>query len=227
LPSGNEAQSDGNPSHETRQTEAGDNKSPTTPARQPVVEERPGHQEQKRYFSKVENWVGILTLIFVAAYTVITFIQFGSNHRFNKKQVRAINVQLSEMRSTSTQADLTITTLKQQADTMQGQLRVMEADRRAWISLDTEVAAAASGPLIFDPQGAHLGLNFTFTNLGRSVARSVRLHLAMVPWRVGTPDSTHVITERDRVCTGPAAIGFGYGFILFPSNITRSSRTRS
>src|SRR5207248_730226 len=66
-----------------------------------MIEGNPADTKKERYFSKFGNWVSLLTLLFVAAYTVITFIQWRSNHIFNKKQLRFIDSQLSEMHRAS------------------------------------------------------------------------------------------------------------------------------
>jgi hypothetical protein len=82
-----------------------------------AVEADPTAHQEERYFAKFGNWVSLLTLLFVAAYTVVTFVQWRSNHIFNKKQLRSINSQLAEMRSSSAQTDQTIGILRDQAET--------------------------------------------------------------------------------------------------------------
>jgi hypothetical protein len=58
-----------------------------------------------------------------------------------------------------------------QQRSMQGQLNIMKADWRPWLSMDTKVTT----PLHFDNSGAHVGLDETVENHGKSVAKFVQM----------------------------------------------------
>jgi hypothetical protein len=101
MESGKETHNNNETEHEIEQRLRSNNKSPTVARRQSMIEGNPAAHKKERYFSKFSNWVSLLTLLFVAAYTVITFVQWRSNHIFDKKQLRSIDAQLSEMRVAS------------------------------------------------------------------------------------------------------------------------------
>jgi hypothetical protein len=85
--------------------------------------------KQQTAHSKKAYRVNFWTAIGVGAYTVFTavivvfsVVQYGETHRFNKKQLRFLNDQLTEMRSSSRQTDQTIQILRDQAKTAYEQL---------------------------------------------------------------------------------------------------------
>jgi hypothetical protein len=80
MASGEQIQNNREPTHETEQGGAGDQKTEAVPLRQSMVETNRAAPQNERYFNKFGNWVSFLTLLFVAAYTVITFAQWRSNH---------------------------------------------------------------------------------------------------------------------------------------------------
>jgi hypothetical protein len=96
--------------------------------------------------------VNLGTFIGVSAYTVITLVimiitvvQFGSTQRFNKKQIRAMNGQLT---------------------VMSGQLNEMEITRRPWITADFRIA----GPLEMKDGALTAMLGIVLRNTGQTPA---------------------------------------------------------
>jgi hypothetical protein len=67
--------------HENEQRSEGQNETRSAARRETVVEQEPRNNPKGGYFSKAENWVALLTLIFVGAYTVITFEAFVVSNR--------------------------------------------------------------------------------------------------------------------------------------------------
>jgi hypothetical protein len=159
MESGEEAQNNREPRHKTEQSGAGDQEPQAIPPRQPMVEANSATSQKECYFNKFANWVSLLTLLFVAAYTVITFVQWRSNHIFNKKQLRAINAQLSEMRGAAVQTDQTIATL-------QGQLGLMDIAQRPWLTL----SRATPTNVIVTDSFVIIGLDLRARNIGHSPA---------------------------------------------------------
>jgi hypothetical protein len=170
MESGKETQNNSERGHETEQRNTSDEKAPNVGPRQSAVEGNSADAKKDGYFSKFGNWVNLLTLLFVAAYTVITFVQWRSNHIFNKKQLRSINAQLSEMRSSSAQTDQTIAIFRDQAATMRNQLEEMRVENRPRIDVD-----AAIGNVTWDGDGLHFPIQYTIKIFGRASALHVTL----------------------------------------------------
>jgi hypothetical protein len=182
MTSGDEAQNNREAGHEANQPNAGNQKSTDGPSRQPSIEAKPTNKKKKGYFGKVGNWVTLLTLLFVAAYTIITFVQWRGNHIFNKKQLRIINAQLGEMRSSSNQTDQTIGILRDQvaalkksaegsekaADATKRSVEIAEATQRAWIApVKFEFAKPVDAE---DP----LRVRVFYQNIGREPAKAAK-----------------------------------------------------
>jgi hypothetical protein len=82
--------------HEGQQAGEGQGKSSTVPPGQAAVEQPRRANPKRGYFSKPHNWINLLTLLFVGAYTVITFfILYNSQEQIKisrdveKRQLRA------------------------------------------------------------------------------------------------------------------------------------------
>ena len=129
-----------------------------------AVEADPTAHQEERYFAKFGNWVSLLTLLFVAAYTVVTFVQWRSNHIFNKKQLRSINSQLAEMRSSSAQTDQTIGILRDQAETAKHTLDAMINSERGRLLIGDTVLKKSNET---DPKPQ---IDYRWINMGRGPA---------------------------------------------------------
>jgi len=100
------------------------------------------HQEDAEN-SKRNYCLTVISTIVLGIYTAVTIglfaftvFQWGSIHRFNKRQLRMMNEQLAEMRGSSRQTDQTISVLRDQASAMKVQLDEMRATRRPWLTAD-------------------------------------------------------------------------------------------
>jgi hypothetical protein len=131
MTSGDETHNNREPGHEAAQPPAREEEAKPITPRKTFIEQEAGRQKENNYFSHFSNWVSLLTLIFVCAYTVITCLQWRGNQIFNKKELRYISAQLAQMQSASNQTDQTIAALKAQATTMRDQL---EETRKATIN---------------------------------------------------------------------------------------------
>ena len=102
-----------------------------------------------------------------------------------------------------------------QADLTQQEL---ELEHRPWIAVDV----AASSPIIFDERGCVLMVNFTMTNVGRSVAKHVSLWTDFAILGIDDP-----MKVRDRLCDimkQPQNENSDYGWLLFPNQRTVEQR---
>jgi hypothetical protein len=124
--------------------------------------ERDTAHSRKTY--KVSFW----TAVGVGTYTVFTFIivifsvvQYGENHRFNKRQLRFFNDQVGVMR---------------------GQLDEMRSDRRPWVSVNQFI-----GDITWDKDGFHIAVRTNIENTGKSPAFGVLLQQELFPI-MGTPE---------------------------------------
>ncbi|WP_429344737.1 hypothetical protein [Paraburkholderia sp. GAS42] len=112
-----------------------------------------------------------------------------------------------------------------QLSVMQGQLNVMRADQRPWISLSMQ----ADGPLVHDATGWSFLVKYSVANVGKSPAANVDFVATMIPWGPPQPNSDgspttfpdatadiHAATEN--ICNAMEGFGgaAGYGQILFP-----------
>jgi hypothetical protein len=87
------------------------------------------------------------------------------------------------------------------------------AGLRPWVTVGIDIA----GPLTFDDRGAHLQLNMSIQNVGRSPARSVLLGARIVP-----KGANEAILERDKFCdqlrkSESLPWSSESGFFLFPN----------
>jgi hypothetical protein len=115
-----------------------------------------------------------------------------------------------------------------QLSVMQGQLDVMRADQRPWISLNMQ----ADGPLVHDERGWHFIVKYNVTSVGKSPAANVDFVATMIPWgppldvrpEAGAPlmfpmPDADVRAATETACNAMA--GFGapprdFGQIMFP-----------
>ena len=61
------------PYHQGQEAHANEREAVGVPGWKPIVEQTPGQKPKKNYFSKFKNWVTLLTLLFVGAYTLLTY----------------------------------------------------------------------------------------------------------------------------------------------------------
>jgi hypothetical protein len=187
MASGEETQNNRETGHETNKSSAGDHKSPDIPAEQPVVEPNTANAKKDHYFAQFSNWVSLLTLLFVAAYTVVTFVQWRGSHIFNKKQLRVINAQLSEMRGSSEQTNKIIASYesisKSAAD-------LLVDTQRAWVSADM-----VPDGLSYDTNGVRISLKYVLKNTGHSPGQKVSMNVKVFPNLVFPRN------EQEIVCT--------------------------
>jgi len=131
-----------------------------------AAKDNAAHNERSR---RIGFWtaigVGVYT-VFTAVIVVFNIVQYGETHRFNKKQIRLTNAQLSEMRSSSRQTDQTIAALREQAGIMNGQLDERQTQERPWVTI-TDPPEIIS-PLIVRSSGISIDLLFSFRNTGHS-----------------------------------------------------------
>jgi hypothetical protein len=179
MASGEEPQDNREPAHEAEKSGASYHKPQPISTGNTDVEAGITNDKKSRYFTKFSNWVSLLTLLFVGAYTVIKFVQWRSNHIFNKKQISLINAQLSEMRSSSAQTDQTIAALKGQAD-IANQTLVMA--QRPWLYVKGNVKYTPWGRVatefleaVVTNRGNAIGTNVSIVAEYRTLARELRL----------------------------------------------------
>lgn len=82
-------QGDTKPVHETQQPPQGHGEPPSGPLGQSVVEEKPRKNKKRGYFRKPQNWVSLLTMVFVAAYTILTVFILCTQRDSEQRQLRA------------------------------------------------------------------------------------------------------------------------------------------
>jgi len=115
--------------------------------------------------------------IVILIYTVITgvimvvnVVQYGDNHRFNKKQFRVISQQLKEIQSGSAQTDRLISAATDQARAANELAKSSEASlvasQRAWIGPDI---ASLPGPVT---ENMPAKIEVIYQNTGRSPAEN-------------------------------------------------------
>jgi hypothetical protein len=209
--SGEETQNNREAGHEAHQRAAGDQKSPPIPARQTTVEPNTADPKKNHYFAQFSNWVSLLTLLFVAAYTVITFVQWRSNHIFNKKQMRAINAQLAEMRGSSRQTDQTIKILRDQAETAKS---VYITDERPWVAVEPHVIS----DLTWDSNGdARVAVDFLSENTGKTPAINVEIHAEFIILKLDDPRPYQKLL-CDPIRSRSSQMPGNFGDILFPAH---------
>jgi hypothetical protein len=82
--------------HEGKQARESQCEAPEAAVRQAVIEQPSGQAPKKGYFHKLKNWVSLFTLIFVGAYTVLTFCtlhtaqeQVAISRDVERRQLRA------------------------------------------------------------------------------------------------------------------------------------------
>jgi hypothetical protein len=92
-----------------------------------------------------------LLVVFTAVIVVFNIVQYGESHRFNKKQIRFLNGQLAEMRSSSLQTGQTIAAWQDQAHSLTGQLNAFANSQRAFVSL---VNVQATPTVLINGRGA-------------------------------------------------------------------------
>src|SRR5471032_346758 len=71
-----------------------------------------------------------------------------------------------------------------QLSVMQGQLDVMRADQRPWVSLSMQ----ADGPLVQDANGWTFLIKYSVTSVGKSPAANVDFVATMIPWGPPLPE---------------------------------------
>jgi hypothetical protein len=91
-------------------------------------------------------------------------VQWRSNHIFNKKQLRSINSQLAEMRSSSAQTDQTIGILRDQAETAKHTLDAMINSERGRLLIGDTVLKKSNET---DPKPQ---IDYRWINMGRGPA---------------------------------------------------------
>jgi hypothetical protein len=207
MQSGKETQDINESGHETERPSTSDEKPPTVPPRKLMVEGDPAAPKKERYFDKFGNWVNFLTLLFVAAYTVITFVQWRSNHIFNKKQLRSINSQLTEMRSSSSQTEQTIRVLKKQANTARQQF---EMSQRPWVSADIGI-----GDLTWRDGEARFNLLITLRNTGHSPGLSVDISSVAI----ASFDPNEILAKQKEMAESRRHAPSKLGTLVFPGDV--------
>ncbi len=201
MTSGKESQRNSEVGHEGEQSGAGDEKSSTIPSGSLIVEAIPADLKNERYFAKFSNWVSLLTLLFVGAYTLITFVQWRGNQIFNKKQLQAINAQLAEMRASSRQTDQTISILRDQAEA---------AKRNVNALIDSERGRLFIGDITLKKTSdtdAQPKIDYSWINMGRG---PVLINEVLVDCQlIGEIVPTTPVYDDNKARYGQTALGGG------------------
>jgi hypothetical protein len=142
-----------NPDHERDDPAQGHEEALYASLRQAKKKQNSRYHKAREYFSEWKNWVSDLTLLFVAAYTIITLSLYFSAREANKLQLIEAKNQVSEA--------------KRQADTAQA---IMLANERATLTSEGMILNAWPRQNVGD---GHLHLKAMFKNVGKAFATIV------------------------------------------------------